>query len=365
MGSFLTQCAVTHQSIQEQQPCVIIPIFQNNDYSLTTVIIGKDEVKVRAPFDSTCYYNAFWNEFGLPLRGKYNDYGTFVLTEDAHNMTAMMYFLAGLDYYALKVVAGNNPVHQKAVDVQALIKDRGFVPSSEIAPTWDVLHSIWEELEEHFHDNRMFINHHNQPALLTRFVVSETAYDALADIYENTPDWNGKNPRLKELYWSEYVKAFEKLEAEIAEIANDPELSATEITQEIAELKAERRFFDNSDKLKFFFGDYGSFHNPVFSRRQLGELLLSLSRIQGLQESQVSFYYYLKYANFISGLETIGIRLSPMVYTGQDYGNDCGHMYGELVKRVVVESRKSQKERHAEWGDGDEEYDENKLSFPV
>lgn len=68
MGCFNVACGVSSLSIGDSEEAVFVPL-------LPKFFRSRKEVKVE-PASSINYVNAYYNPFSLPIKGKYNDYGT-------------------------------------------------------------------------------------------------------------------------------------------------------------------------------------------------------------------------------------------------------------------------------------------------
>ena len=159
MGSGLTQCFASRQSIQEKEPIVIIPIIELESYRTLSLVSSRNQEftlprKEWIKVDSS----SFFCPVGPVIFAKGDDYGRCSIKKGAENTKNFYNILLYLKKNSLVTKAGENPYHDKEYDFEKLMTKHTIDLSSlEAFQNSQNIGAMWEELSEMIQKNRVFV----------------------------------------------------------------------------------------------------------------------------------------------------------------------------------------------------------------
>lgn len=332
MGSFNTHCFATQQIIAPGDACFVFPIIQQSTYDSLSVKVGEADVTREYGIgNETCYPASFWDMYGNMLEAEYADYGRFEIKDTPVNRIRLGNFIVRLLDEQCKVFDGDedNPVE---VDLEAFVKESASsVVQFYLNPTKKPVSkkklfvdmcTVFSHIQEKASSRKMFalgMNGNVRP--LDFAVVHKVSFDLLTEevacFKSNRRSYN----------WMDVAN--EAL-AVLAKPSDSPKpTTKAKITE------ARRASHEISFKLSRILCASGNFEElsypgegeelieqiDVFTegKSHTAEALLSL--VKPLLQTRY----------FMIGLESYGLKISPMVYGSQDYENETGRRFAKLV----------------------------------
>lgn len=331
MGSFLTRCAVTQQIISDDEPVRFVPIIAQSTSRATTLFrVNKEgvenQLEVYPAFDHTIYFNAFWTPFGQFMTGTYADYGRFKINETPENEATFKTFLKHLEALAYGTKPGENPYHDLAVDIPALIKQH------EPEKGWANIHKLWGAIHDLNHDNRIFICdniHHGSPRMLQTAVICEDAWQAL----------------LKGVT-TDFDKAWKEIEAACADREGFVSAALAKrrnggVVRDYDDAYRKGHFeFLLRDKLERMFGRGEGEYNLIWAPVESYDAAMMLDRGDPLDKVRALIKPTVEETGIKRRLSDLGVKLLPHGYAGQDYGNNTGLTLNMISLRVMIERQR-------------------------
>jgi hypothetical protein len=190
MGSFLVDCFVSKQIVNENAKAVIFPISKHAGYNLCKLSKGNMNTAARNEFDTTCYSSAFWNLRGVKIDVIADDYGKQNLVDTDFNRKSLMVFFKDLIENAYVTALGENECHDLAFDFSTMLKEKGptiltNIQKNENTPVpFKELEDVWSDLQEAVSENRVFVDScypSGVPVQLQFAVCLSEAYDYLVN----------------------------------------------------------------------------------------------------------------------------------------------------------------------------------------
>lgn len=301
MGCFNTTCFASMQTIKPGERCYVIPIVQNLDYGPVKLHRNKRDAEVVAPFNSTCYPNAFWEPVGRPILAVYDDYGTMKFDEQEWNLTRIKNLLSKGVKQWYDAEEGENSAHDLAFELSKIDLEKPI----------DTLQYVWEAA---FEQRVFWADYQNRPCMFTFAVVCEYAYKNLIEHTQTLKGWDGKSLRIK----SRMVKIMK-------EVCDGMKLYDTSpiLTHDLVE-----RFYRLDDGRCPWSLEITKviecFRNDILKKFEVKEILTG--------------FMLEKY--FHAGLTNLNIRYIPMVYAPQDYSNELGREYKKFVNKTCAQIKK-------------------------
>ena len=318
---------VSHQTIIPGDQCIILPISQQTSYERVEIINRRtqENTKKYGYCASTCYSTAFWGYSGPIITGKYDDYGCFDIGNTESNINNMISFFNFLYERSCDVLQGNNQYHDHSLQFVSLYNPKNQYTFTELVHVWD---KIWEVSQQ----SRLFVlNYNNEPVNLAFAVVHRVCVDYMIEQVSTCENLRGQS--LEPLsYFRNYINTkYDKL----VEVFKD---SLTESMSYIASCIAGMDDFGIGDKEGTYIRNW-----YLDSRRPIIKFILdyfknnpettsfnddAIDELCELLSDQIEHRY------ISMCIDRYNIKLSPMVYTGQDYSNEIGNSFLSLIKNV-------------------------------
>lgn len=346
MGSFNTSCFVSKQTIVRDTESVILPISQNLSYNPIEVSFGEKEVAKYGFTSSTAYATCFWNYAGPIIRGKYIDSGDFKLLDTEENKVNLLAFFDHLHKCAFKTKEGENKGRDHAFDFQGL-----YSPKDDYS--FDQMCSIWDQMWKIVQSRRAFIRHHSgEPINLSFAVMHHKTAEYLINKIGSVESWNG-NSQEQKTFFGNYIKdKFSSIADFFVERDKSPKEFYAFFGVQIASLDNFHIGEQSATHISNYYDNFKKTLNAVEEYSNPDEIELNDKLIDKLFEilkSNIDHQY------IHAGIDLFNLKIEPMVYAPQDYANDIGKEYVEMVAEVSGHVTQEIKDRY---DFEDEEFDE-------
>ena len=335
MGSFNTTCLVSQQTIVPHAQCVIIPIKQQSTFNPVSLTNPSDKSKSFLTYgvaNSTCYPTCFWSYSGPLIYGSYDDYGQFELNESSINEAALIQFFNHLFDNALQTNSGENQYHDIPLDFQSLYSPSQQYSFSQLLEIWE---KIWTVSQEH----RLFVFDYNRnPRPLQFAVIHHLAAEYLINSYSSIIDYNKQSYEQKSYFHSYVTSVFTRI-TEFFKNHNKDTLNHSFFVSKIATLQDFRIGQQEGAHFSNYYNNYDTVMDIIekYFKQNPNALILSDSVIDELFKH---LYDQIQHCYLHAGLDLFNIRLSPMVYSGQDYDNSEGKSFAKMIKSVSASINK-------------------------
>lgn len=348
MGSFNTTCFASQQTIIPGAKCVIIPIAQQATFNPVPIEKNGEQFAPWGIANSTCYPSCFWGHSGQIIRGTYYDYGRFELDETIENTMALVSLFQELLENSYVTKQGKNEYHDIPFNMQELYNPQELYSFEELLEIWE---KIWDVTQEH----RLFINdYHKSPRQFQFAVMHEKTAQYLIDKVSSFSSYGGQSYEQKS-YFKDYVQSklsrvidfFNKKEA------RNPKEAFSFFSMQISSLDNYRIGDQEGTYLSIHYNHYEAVENIIDKFVTNNTDLTQVSN-QIIDELFNVFKPQLDHRYIHAGLDHLNIKLTPMVYAGQDYSNDIGNAYLEMIQSVNQSINDEIKEKY-----GDDDYDED------
>lgn len=343
MDSFNTVCFASGQSIAQGDSCLVFPIVKSSSYNKVAIRHQEKVLQLFGATNSTCYSNAFWTPIGFTFECKFRANGAAAPVDTRENRLNLLHFFANLISHGADVESGETsnddaPFKLKAfINVEAPTLRRLWEPQSGSPPSpedlWADLTHTWAYIWQAFSQHRLFRAGHRGVFPLEFAIVHTESYKKLCERVEKSKDWEGKSLAYKHVF----NRALKQLE-----------------TSSAADSLASSMYARLSD------------FRDIFCR--IGNLtgMLYLSETNQLNENLKSFLNnkidknllfsrlkpLLEFRYFISGLEELNLKFSPIVSSPLDNINHTGKLYAKFVENISA-SVSAQRKRHYGEDDSD------------
>jgi hypothetical protein len=352
LGSYNTTCFASQQTIAPGDECYIWPIIQQSGYDAVELVHHDTVHHVYGVTHSICYPTRFWNPYGCLIAGKYNDYGSFALTDTPLNRLRIFHLLASIYAQNLVVREGENKSHDVAFDFRVKAQELapGLYPlldkfSRSLSPmmvalakmppeilqkdhTFPELEAMWDYIWDVSSEHRLFGISTLQFVRPVQFAVMHCmVYEKLIALTEEGYSWKKVSLVRRTFLESAFALARE----------DRKEFMAKHAAMDKLELMVPLMY---KDWLREHLSAAG--HMPgVFYYSEAMEL----AWIEDAAESGSAFEHQrmerlvpaLDIRYVLGGLERLNVHLSPMVYAGQDYSNELGRGYAAFVREISAE----------------------------
>jgi hypothetical protein len=218
---------------------------------------------------------------------------------------------------SFKTKQGENEYHDVAFDMSSL-----YSPETEYS--FEQLISIWDEIWMMTSEHRLFVrNYKHQPRSFQFAVMHQKSAEYLINMVSNEKSWDGMSYHQFN-YFENYVKS------KLAKFVDE--------TKEVPPVLLEFVFWRIESLDGYRVGDSeGSFISSLY-RSPNGVIDILQTMVTGDFSKMPELFqlYKLQLDNryIHRGLDDLNIKLSPMVYASQDYSNDIGSAFLEMVKTV-------------------------------
>jgi hypothetical protein len=358
MGSFNTTCFASGQTIAPGDVAYLIPIRQACAYSEIAMSYGDNQYVAHGFANRNCYPHAFWEPCGGFIEGKYDDSGAFELVDSLANRAALFQFVVDLADSGLQVQQGKNSHHDRPCDIKAFVAEntvllqqavagdcddraRMFKAQTESADFFRELLLVWGYLAPLAYFRRLFaMNYLRVPRHIQFAVIHAEAYRYfLASFKEHQ----------NAVFETALASATEQV-AQLKRAKSTLELLPEFLAKMIGGQKNLDMFTANRNRS--FTRALQGLGGLEAMRYPAEELILSyaLDRHGDGETDDVVLFSELTPVlgarSVMAGLEWLNLKLSPMVYAGQDYANDIGEDFAQFVtamQRAVSAQREARK----------------------
>jgi hypothetical protein len=331
MGSFNTTCFVSNQTIASGDKCRVIPIVQQATYQPVSLTWKGNSEDIYGVSHSTCYSTAFWKPAADVIPAEYDDYGQVKILFSPLSRAKLMSFFREVLEKCPVVAQGENKYHDQPFDFSAFLSQKAphlsarFAQDKDIKPLTQLdeldveLTACWDYIFEVASEHRLFIcNYQGVPRPLQFAVMHEVAYEALIAETANQKTWDG-------------------VSCEQTTFLQHAVQKAKEVTQKYAENNFDMRDFWFSNAFRealAYFNREGSYTSPL-------ELVMVPKMVEKYYANEITENQFIerllpqlndRYA--LAALEEFNLKLSPMVYAGQDYQNQIGSAYAKFVSGI-------------------------------
>lgn len=255
------------------------------------------------------------------------DYIEFTLTESEENQQNLTYFFNILHEKLFQVSQGENSCHDLAFDFQSL-----YQPQSQYS--FEELKDIWNNLWQVAIENRLFIEHKEQPRQLQFALLHHKSFEFFENYVEKI-EQDEKNLRQTFDYFVQR-NTLHTIHS-LTEMKKFPDM--TEIFTKSLDMGAEIisnlegmpigncfNYWPLYDNKKAIIEVITQFVNDNPKSKQFNQA--SLDSLWQISQS------VLKYRIIHIGLSHFNIKLSPMTYGYQDDCNEVGHNFLHFIQSV-------------------------------
>jgi hypothetical protein len=362
MGSFNTTCFASGQTIAPGESCFVLPIVQAHTFRPVEMTFGEQSFTKHGTASQVCYPDAFWQLFGGFLEAEYNDYGGVKLIDNLTNRRRLAHFFITLTKRAVVVAQGENAYHDVPFDFPAFLADKApflheIVNAAlerrqsnvalDDALVFPELVQAWDYVAEVVHEHRLFAANNRGEVFPVEFAIMHSAaYHGLIALLEAETNYKGQPLDRRSLFDRAMAEAQEKTDhASLAEGAaklqeSDPELAA-KFRQNGAFVFAMATVDEALSRL----GEGSGQSHPV-ERYETGPVVQAYGKgeldndglFEGIKPALDTRYV-------MSAMDSLNIRIMPMVYAPQDYQNRLGGLYADFVQvtRARVDEERRQR----------------------
>lgn len=322
-------CFVSNQVVPEGKQVVVFPIRQQKDYEACNLSRGDLKITETANCSSISYNNSLWNSLGLVFTAKAQESYRLTINDSPMNRVSLMIFFYKLLDETFITEEGSNSSHDFAFNAKLVIQKKSlpifkylsthnkFLKINELELkkiAWNEFKKVWEEVEELIHESRVFIrDYKGRPCLLKLSLCLTSAYDY---VVKNTTQ--GYNSR--------------KIDDKITNFDKS--------------LKNYQKYFKKTDpkSLRFLIMDVFRFESGDGSALDYSSYFYAKLSVKPTQKTSVKLKNELKpiidFSQFQHGLNDLNLKFIPISGGSQDYMNETGALYSNLVAEVYNENQK-------------------------
>lgn len=332
MGSFNTTCFASQQTIAPEDECFIFPISQKTTYKPVDLVVpwGKErkEISKYGFSNSNCYSTGFWGYEAPMLKGTYDDYGRFKLERRNENFKMLVYFLNILERKVCDVKQGENSYHDLPLDYKSLY-------SSDKKYTAEQLEEIFNKVWDVSSESRLFVvNYSGEPVNLSFAVMHKCVGEYLIDKLNNKKDWHGNSLEQKEYFHKYMNEKWKEMKEIFSEKLNNPDKRKETFAFyaiNVVGLDGFRIGESEGSSIRSRYPHSNSLVETIIKHIDENFPLESFDK-KFTDEMFGNFKTQIDHRYINDGLDSLNIKLSPIVYATQDYDNDLGNKYLEMVK---------------------------------
>lgn len=352
MGSFLVRCAVTQSALQEGQEIVLA--------FLTRQMTDRE---------GNCVASEFLSEYGvedLLIEAVQDDYGDVNIKEE--HLPKAMRLMEAFYHHCLDWTKDNKDNNWKYI-VNSNWKSFDVLKQSDNS----VLKEAFSQFVSMLHQQESLFKHYAQGSIVEMSVahIDKVVFDEIkkapANVWSNLTDEKGvigsssvKNFEeyktysieiLRKDYWDS-VERYQLAAAKKKQSSEDEKMHNLVVSMSIIEkLRRFAHSSENSDYYKLLREEYGSYdslerENPLSIEEKIE---FELGKFKERNEDCLLIQYAKKQ----------GIRFIPSVYAGQDYGDENGQAFRDLMRNVFNIQRVANIKKRYEYDDIDEKVTED------
>jgi hypothetical protein len=354
MGSFNTLCFVSHQTIAPGNACVILPIAQNTTFNPVELLMqtrhGVKQVSKYGYSHSNTSVTSFWEFAGPLVKGVYDDYGRFELSETNENERNLRYFFNSLAEKVWDVKPGENPSHEHGFIFSGIYNEKKAYTFKELIAIWDVVFDLASE-------HRLFVrNYQGEPVNVGFAVMHKVSADYIIEQFSKGKSWGGESLEQKSYfhaYLNKHIKRFDemydnnKFKDKLAFIAVTASSLQDFSIGDDEGMHIGNHYLDAGLEPVDIIAHYFE-KNP--DQRAIPEDIAD--KLFDFFKAQIEHRY------LASALSSFDIKLSPMVYADQDYSNEIGNKYLTMISDINKQVNQLVKDNNDEYEEDDDESDE-------
>jgi len=343
MGSFNTACFASGQVIATGDKAYLMPILQASTYDPVEMSFNGEKLSLPGISNMNCYPHSFWEPYGAFIEAEYHDYGQFHLVDTPINRVRLVDFILGLPAKAAVVEQGENEYHDVPFNLEKLLEEKAPIlhAGKDQAPMLLVranegsdalfkeLEVIWANIWEVATENRLFAaNYRDEPRPLQLAVMHAEAYARLLQMNE-----------------SRQRPVFDKVLASVKAAMDSRMAAATSDEQREALVwSMTSRITSGLERLGSFEGM--DFHCEV----EILDEAIEVFCVGKVDADQLfaTIKPVLDTRCVMLSLNHLNLRLSPQIYSGQDYSNEAGRDYAKFVQEVSAAVTQQRRERFGE-----------------
>lgn len=333
MGAHNTTCFASQQTIALYDKCRVVAIRQAATYTAVRGMHNSEPFTQYGVCSSTCGPDSFWEPVGDFIEAEYEDSGRVILGCNPSNLVNVLFFLQAMLQGAAEVFEDDEDavpfsfskfVESTAPDVFAIVSGtqsgilNAGLHSTCIDVLWPQVVACWDRVWEIAEEHRQFYAPPNMLLRPLQFaIIHEAAYNALAPI--------GLNIQPSEMRAKQRA-LFDRALATSAEWAARL-ADNNNVLYKILFVDRVPREFDSlspSGNLRYGGNDYVV--TSVIDAYLAGE--------HTKDECFESLQPWMAGRHCLRALDNLNLRLSPMVFTTQDYTNQIGQKYSAFVQDV-------------------------------
>lgn len=332
MGSFNTTCFASQQTIAPNDKCRVVAIRQSSTFNPVEVTFRGAKQSLYGVAYSTCYVDAFWKPITGLIPAEYDDYGRVKVTMNGRSKAELCELLGALLCDDIAVAQGENPSHDHAFNMKKFMSEKtpvllGALQSRDTTVITDEdLTVCWEHIWEIAQEHRLFISEYGRELRPLQFaIIHEDAYQSLVD-YKATQTTYRNQSMAMPAFIERAIASGRERAARYLEIISERE-HKTEVKAMGAFAFSEgfrEALRCGNDVLRHSVGDQ---YISIESGRFFDEKISQEQLVENIKEWLADRYA-------LSSLDELGVRLSPIVYAGQDYDNSIGREYASFVANV-------------------------------
>lgn len=329
MGCFNTTCFISQQTIAPEDRVYLFPIEQGSSYRPVDMSFGDNKLSQYSFTCSTCYPTGLWTVSGPMLEGTYDDYGRFSIPDTPSNLRNMFSLFCHLLENSAVVTQGDNQFHDTPFDMSSK-----FNPTQKYS--YDQLIEVWEYMWSAVEENRIFVKNFSEAAVPFAFAVM---HKVAGDYLIETINKNSEEDVYTYLdqQFKRKLKTYPHKESMVISLGCD-----------ISSLEGFRfGRFEGCYPSLF----YGNNTVPVIKiitqfctdNPDTTSLDIDTTKaIMDIMSDAINFRYILDSMHFMNA------KFSPMVYASQDYSNELGNEFANMVVEVNKRVNTIVKEKYGE-----------------
>lgn len=327
MGSYNITCFASKHTISYGEKTYLIPIYQKSTQYPINLFLGDLNFKHFGISDNEDLVNTYWNYAGSVLESSYNDYGQFNLVNSFDNITNLTHFFNILHEKLFKVIKGEDYYNESSFDFQSIYNPEQLYSFEELSEIWNQMWAVSQE-------NRLFINHKDNPKQLQFATFHHKSFDFF-DNYSNQIKQGNNN--LRSTFDSFVIEQNCFTIRSIKEMKKFPDMKGifthslnkgADIISNLNGMPIGNTFhywplYNNKAKIIEIINEFVD-SNP--NETQFNQEILD--KIWSISSSVIN------YRKIHLGLSHLNIQLTPIIYGGQDTDNTIGNSYLKFINSV-------------------------------
>jgi hypothetical protein len=307
MGSFNINCFATNQVMSAHDRCRIFAVRQSLGYE--KAVLSKSSDTIYSPMGSICYPNTFWTPITNTVLCKYDDYGKFVVD----HTPASEYMLSTVLSSIYDVNADNR---NEALIVEDLKND---LKNGKFQETLDTIF-------DHLQDSRLYGSGDDRVASIKFACMYEGAYQEILSSANKLESYDGTTLDVRSYISRVFDDGGQANSANVDD--NKTILKIHRMVDKLQNVKTYESCSYIHVSLSILYDIIENYYTGKITKNEAIDQIAPW-----LEDKWV-----------LSHLDSYGIKITPIVYAGQDYLNNRGKKYLGLVKIVNDQIEKCREE---------------------